>query len=367
MYDPEKLKNNYDAMAHGKAKIAAMRNAIEEADANEDRPYQFYFREDLCSESTFYGDELDLLVIFPELLALADRYPDTPTTKFDSYYNDAVDHILWVYKWVLSACEVYYQIPMEDCLKFFEDFKQRCIAYGYTLRPYYNLKYNFYCPIDEKKAEEAFHAFERTPRDSNSDCKACERNTAIEFYLDKGNMKRAEQLSQDIENRTLCCGSDKTTAWLRMKGYYLRHYMSEGNLEEALKYCKLLERYRGDRTEHQRWDDYICCYAHTDIGKALKLYKDHWKELQENRKPFHIFWTGFHLSHFFEKLAEERKGDTVKLSLDPSFPLYREDGRYKIRDLRDYYYQSADAVAKKLDARNGTEHYQDIMKKGILF
>lgn len=367
MYDPEKYKNEYDAMGHGKAKIAAMRKAIEAADAREDRPYQFYFREDLCKESTFYGDELDLLVVFPELLALADRYPDTPTTEFDFYYDDAVDHILWTYKWVLSACEVYYQIPMEDCVKFFEDFRQRSIAYGYSLRPYYSLKYSFYQHIDSRKAEEAFRAFERAPRDSNSDCKACERTTAIEFYLNKGDLKMAAQLSRDIENRTLCCGDDKTTAWLRMKEDYLHHYMEEGNLEEALNYCKLLERYRGDKTEHRRFDDFICCYSHADMGKALKLYKDHWKEMQENRKPTYVFWTGLHLSHFFGKLAEDRAGDTVKLALDPSFPLYREDGCYKISDLRDHYYQSAEAVAKKLDARNGVDHFQDILKKGINF
>ena len=364
MYDPVEYKRAYDRLEHGKAKMDAMRKAIEEADANEDRPYQFFFREDLCRESTFYGDELDLLVIFPQLLALADRYPDTPSTQFDSGYNDALDHILWIYKWVLSACEGYYQIPMEDCMKFFEDFKQRSLAYGYNLRPYYYMLYNFYQYIDDKKAEEAFHEFEKIPRDSNSDCRACERNSAIEFYLDRGKLLQAAGLSKDIENRTLRCG-DYNTAWLRLKENYLNYFMDEGNLEETIKYCRLLERYKAEETEHQIWDTFICCYSFADLGKALKLYKDHWKQMQENRRPTDIFWTGLYLSVFFKKLSEARKGNTVKLSLDSSFPLFREDGQYRINDLYDYYYQSAETVAKKLDARNGVDKYQGWLKEGI--
>ena len=366
MYDPEAYKRTYDQIEHGKARMSAIRSAIEAADANEDRPFQFFFRLELCKESDFYDDSMDMLVVFPELLSLADRYPDTPVTRYDSFYKNEVDHILWVYKWILENCEGFYQIPMEDCLKFFEDFKRRSIAFGYSLRPYYRSKYGFYQNIDQKKAEEAFHEFERQPRDSNSDCKACERNTAIEFYLDKGDMKRAAELSRDIENRILTCGSNNS-AWLRMKGHYLRHYMDEGNLEEALKYCRLLERTKREETEHHRWDDLICCYAHADIGKALKLYKDHWKEFQEDRMPTSIFWNGFQISHFFEKLAESRKGKTVKLALDSSFPLYQESGQYKIESLRDYYYQVASDVAKKMDARNGVNTYQELLEKGIAF
>ena len=364
MYDPVEYKRAYDRLEHGKAKMDAMRKAIEEADANEDRPYQFFFREDLCRESTFYGDELDLLVIFPQLLALADRYPNTPSTQFDSGYNDALDHILWIYKWVLSACEGYYQVPMEDCMKFFEDFKQRSLSYGYNLRPYYYLLYDFYQNIDKEKAEEAFYEFEKIPRDSNSDCRACERNSAVEFYLDRGKLLQAAQLSKDIENRTLRCG-DYNTAWLRLKKHYLNYFMDEGNLEEALKYCKLLERYKAEETEHQTWSKFICCYAHSDLGKALKLYKEHWKQMQENRRPTDIFWTGFYLSVFFKKLSEARKGNTVKLSLDSSFPLFREDGQYRINDFYDYYYQKAETIAKKLDARNGVDLYQGWLKEGI--
>ena len=364
MYDPEDYKNAYEQIEHGKARLAAMRAAIEAADANHDRPYQFYFRTQFCRESNFYLDSMDMMVMFPELLTLADKYPDTPTTRFNNGFTDSVDHVLWCYKWVLGACVDFYQIPMEDCQKFFEDFKRRSIAYGYNLKPYFRQKYYFYYNIDRKKAEEAFYEFERLPRDGNADCRACERNTEILFYLNKGNLKRAEQLAKDIENQTLRCGNDNT-AWLRLKGNYLDHYMKTKNLEEALKYCRIIERSARKQSEHQRWDDLICCYAHADIGKALKLYKEHWKELREDREPSSVFDTSFNLSHFFKLLSESRKRSTVNLPFDSSFPLYREDGQYKINNLYVFYHKTAEDIAKKMDARNGVNFYQDLLEKGI--
>ena len=181
-YRPEELKKFYDGIPHGKTRLAAIKSAIEMADQNNDIPFMIYFREDLCEESCFYGNNMEMMVIFPDILKLSDRYPDAPSTQFDTNFKNALEHILWVYKWVVGQCSSFYQIPMEDCIKFFEDFKKRSQSYGYNLRPYYKAFYYFY-DWDKEKADKAFHNFERIPRDGNSDCHACERNTEIEFYL----------------------------------------------------------------------------------------------------------------------------------------------------------------------------------------
>ena len=95
---------------HGRARMEAIRAAMEAADSHEDTPFRIYFRLELCRESCFYGDCMDMMVIFPQALSIADRYPDTPSTCFDSGYLDAMDHILWVYKWVVEECRSFYQV-----------------------------------------------------------------------------------------------------------------------------------------------------------------------------------------------------------------------------------------------------------------
>ena len=370
MYEPEELKNTYDKMEHGKAKMSAIRAAAAEAERQGDIQYRMYFLMEICHESCFYGDAMDLMVVFPELLSLADKYPDTPSVGFDCLiYEDSMAHVLWIYKWVLSHCESFYQIPMEDCLKFFEDAKERFLRYGYNLKPWYLTMYDFCKHIDQEKAEQAFHEYEKLPRDSNSDCAACERNAEIDFYLSQGNLQKAEALSKKIENFTLTCG-ERMSAWLRMKKHFMHYYMKRKEFDKALVYCKLMERNLQEETEYERWDDFLACYAYSDLGKALKIYKEHWKEWLNWRDPSDEFRFCINVCLFFRELGKSKEEGAqgepmVKLSLDDTFPMYQESGVYDIGKLYEFYYQKAADLAAKFDARNGAEGYRKELEEAL--
>jgi|GEM_PF-519780 len=354
-YNPEELKKHYDGLPHGKARTEALREAIEAADQHNDVPFRIYFREEMCHEACFYGDVMYMMVVFPEMLSIIDRYPDTPSTQFDTSYDNALDHILWIYKWVIEECSSFYQISMEDCLKFFEDFKKRSISYGYNLKPYYRSLYYFY-NFDDKKAEEAFHNFERIPRDSNSDCRACERNTEIGFYLDAGNLDKAFELAEDIENFKLRCGGNYFDAWLRMKISFLDYYMDNCEFEKVAELAGLLERKINDKTEYQVWGTIMDCYAHTKPGRALRIYKKYWKELEKEHSPYDLLGSSQHVCCFWKQMVKSGR-ETVRLQLDSSFPLYNEDRIYKTEDLFNYYYNRAENIAKKFDQRNNADSY----------
>ena len=68
---------------------------------------------------------------------------------------------------------------------------------------------------------------------------------------------------------------------------------------------------------------------------------------------------------FFKELGKARKGSTVKIHYGPSFPLYREDGQYKIADLFQFYYQRARGMAGKFDRRYGTEFYTNQLEESL--
>lgn len=365
-YDPEGMKRAYDKLEHNNARAEAIRAAIKAADQQEDNPYRIFFRLDLCRESCFYGDRLDMMVIFPEVLAIADRYPDTPHTIFNNNFKDSMDHILWVYKWILSSCSGFYQIPMSDCRKFFADFKRRSQAYGYNLKPYYKLKSLFYQSIDREENERAFHLFEQLPRDGNCDCKACDRTGTIDFYLRKGDLQRADALSKDIENFTLRCGGgERMRSWVNMKAHYMHYYLRKQDFAKAQTYCEMIDPRRVKNDEFSYWDDFLYCYAHTNIGKALQIYKSNWKRWQEQRQPATIFGNSLNIACFFMELYRTRRRKTVKLALDASFPLFTEHGQYRIADLYRYYYDRAADMAHKLDTRNGTDYYRRLLQETV--
>lgn len=367
MYDPHKLKKAYDKLEHGKARVSAIRSAAEDADTHQDTPFRIFFRLDLCRESCFYGDSLDMMIVFPEALAMIDRYPDTPATAFNNNFRDSMAHILWVYKWVLNTCGGFYQIPMSDCLKFLEDFKKRSLAYGYGLRTYYDHVYNFYYVIDEQKAEAAFHQFENTARDANSDCKACERNEIIDFYLRHNDLDRANRLSAEIENLSLRCHGARMRAWLVLKKNYMHYYLRQHAFEEAEAYCRLIDPRRIKNEEFCCWDDFLYCYAYRDMGKALQIYRSHWKEWEQERKPSTIFDICLNCFSFFNRLATAGKKQTVKLSMDQTFCLYEESGVYRTERLYSYYYNKAKDLAQKFDKRNGSDFYMECLREWVGF
>jgi hypothetical protein len=53
----------------------------------------------------------------------------------------------------------------------------------------------------------------------------------------------------------------------------------------------------------------------------------------------------------------------VHLALPEEFPLYRADGVYSVSELRRYFYQQAEELAQRYDARNGNSGYMDRLKE----
>ena len=133
-YNPEKLVYGYRKLGHGRA--SAIRYAINQADINNDIPYMVFFREELCHESSWFLDELDVVTVFPELLSLLDKHPDAWHTPFWQGRDIQTD-ILEMYGHLLDACLSFYQIAFEDCINFYNDYKKRLVAYGYSPREAY--------------------------------------------------------------------------------------------------------------------------------------------------------------------------------------------------------------------------------------
>ena len=364
MYNPHSLKENYDKMAHGKAKSEAIRDAISEADKNNDLAFQLYFRGELCYESTFYGDSLDTVIIFPEMLSLVDRHPDIPSTKYNSAYTDGMDYILWIYKWILADCTDFYQIPFDDCIKFFEDFKKRSTAYGYNLKPYYKNLALFYEKIDIELANKYTEQSAMLPADGNCDCQACQRNFEIDMALKNNDLEKAKRLSRDIEDFSLKCSpKEPMSAWLRLNDHYMDYYINKKEFDTAKVYLKNIKKHKSERTEQNNDERQIYIYVHKNPAKAIRLFQNHWKNLITNRCPYDAFDNHLYMYGFFKELEKQSTSPTVMLELDNSFPLYNETGEYNLSQLKDFYHDKALDIAEKFDARNRSDYFKNRLEE----
>lgn len=363
MYQPTQLFHTYTNLAHGKTKISAIHKAVRQADENNDIPYQIFFRTELCEESCFYHDGLEMILVFPELLALADKYPNAPIAKEADYANIETK-ILWLYKWFLMDAISFYQVCREDIEHFLEDFKQRRLSAGCQLQYYYRQKYRFLKQAKEPSADTYFHLFETAPFDRNADCKACVQTTRIEYYLAHDAFETAARLAKDLETGKLSCADG--SSWFRLNKIYLNYYLQKKDYETAQTYIQAIKKHVTPRTEFNITNLELLCYSHLNITKALRIYKMNWKVWLLEKNPLLSYKNGLSCCLFFEILRKNRKRQTIKISsYNTAFPLYRETNTYTLTELYDYYYKFTKNLAQKFDARNKTNYYMETLEQSL--
>ncbi|MCI8747816.1 MAG: hypothetical protein HFH67_08115 [Lachnospiraceae bacterium] len=350
-YNADKLIKNYMRMEHGKARTAAMRYAMEQADLNNDLEYMLYFRMELCDETEWYGNGLDNVTVFPELLAILDNSPASR-----KIYNMTGD-ILWTYESLLSVCTDYYQVSLEDCINFHNDFKKRWTAYGRGLREPYRMLCGFYINAGyPEKAGKALSVFKTSPME-NYDCTGCAANTELKYYLKINEKEKADMIAMKIEDGTFTCGSSLSNSIPRMNKCYLNYYLLHGEYEKAAEKAYILEHYRSSVIDYKLWASFMCAYVYTNTGRGLRIYKKHWKDIENEQRPGYMYCSFKDAACFFTGLKRVKGENTVKLPMDSTFPLYNEENIYNIDSIASYYYKKAEDVAKKFDKRNGTGKY----------
>lgn len=357
-YNPGRLIDDYIRMGHGKAKIAAMRYAMEQADLNNDLEYMLYFRMELCDETEWYGDGLDNFVVFPELLSIIDSNQVNSKISSQKLY-DITGDILWTYESLLSLCSEYYQIPLEDCINFHNDFKNRWIAYGRSPAEPYRMLSGFYRDAGYlDKAGEALSVLKASHM-GDYDCPGCIANTELAYYLSINEKEKADRLAGKIEDGTFLCGNNLTNsnAVPRMHKHYLNYYLYNAKYEKAAEKAYILEHNKSSVIDYKLWASFMCSYVYTNTGRGLRIYKKHWKDIENEQRPAYMYNSFKDASCFFTGLKKVKDKDTIKLPLDNTFPLYNEENIYNIDSLASYYYKKAEDVAKKFDKRNGTDKY----------
>lgn len=350
-YNPEELVFNYKRLSHGKARASAIRYAINQADINNDIPYMIFLREELCDESSWFLDELDVVTIFPELLSLIDKYPDAGLTCFQQGADHQSD-LLYLYGHMLDSCLSFYQIPFEDCINFHNDYKKRRVAYGYSPRKAYHDFVEFYIETGHmESAKEFLHKLKVIPP-ASYDCVACSTITEIKYYLLNNEKEKADKLAEKILNGTLRCRGTLSDSLLRLKQQYLKYDILHGNYGEAAEAADLLEHSGSEVKVHNRWASFMCAYAFHKPGRGLRIYKKHWKEWEEEKDQYERFYEFKDAACFFKCLKCNK--ETIKLDAGNIFPLYNKTNVYNTEDLCNYYYKEAENIAKKFDKRNGT-------------
>lgn len=341
----------YRTAHNGIEKINLAKKGYLLADRENDTDSSLWFRFEYIQQNCFYGDMLQVYLMFPEILKIYDEYvklcPHTSYTRT----------LIWDYKWILQNARYYYQISTRQFNAFVMDYKRRLIENGYSLRSLHLYMALFYSFISPDKAAQYFDAHLHEKRDSRSDCVACERCNEMEYLVAANRFEEALELGQPIFEGRMTCTEEPYDACGVVLCECCNRFLAGDTA--ALDAC-------GEHAENikQGLRKGVLPYRaanvilyHTLLGetsKALPYYKKYSLILSRVHNPGEIFEFDLAAARFFQTVGRP----AYRFKLVPEHPLYRESGVYSCDELRDHYLSEAVAIAQKLDARNDTDLYK---------
>ncbi len=359
MFEPYTLMKRISGMPHGAERLREIKNAIQAADEASAHDMRLGFRFDYIKESIFHGDCYQAILSFPELVQIFDEHPELE--------DDNCQDLMQCFKWVVENLQDFYQISREEIERYLEEFERRSKKYGHSLRVVYMKKCKFYLEADPDKVPACYEAFHRYRRGANSDCEACEMNFDMEVALRLGDEEEALRIAQPLLNGEKHCAEIPHDTYCQLAHYYLY----KGDLNEANYYAIRCQRLIGcDPAFLSMIGKLLEVYSATDPQRGWVLFKQSVNDWVNCHNPqyrinyaqgaYRLIKTGADANRDPETNTAYTKN--VLLRVLP-LPVTKEG--ISLDAVRDYFYAQAKEQSDKLDARNGTSYYNDLLSADL--
>ncbi|MFF2482291.1 hypothetical protein [Paenibacillus sp. NPDC058071] len=261
------MKNRYDglrrelwSMPDGKRKLAVMEETIRIADQHMNVQEAYEARMEYTSAALESGCPERLYISFSWCLAQYDRDPGGYSSL----------EIMWQYKWVLNHLWRMPQLGLDFIERVFDDFRDRCGKLGFTLRAYHQQKVNFLLSQGHmKEAADEFRLWRGTPRDSLSDCRACEQNLFAEYYFRINHNKKGLQTLKPILEGKLSCRAVPQNSYSQL----MMPLLKLGEYDQAAETAKKAYRLLNGPQYLIEYSVFIEFFTIMDMPKAVKLYE----------------------------------------------------------------------------------------------
>lgn len=351
MFNPDEYIENYQQYEHGHARLKAIKKAIDEADKAGDARWRFNFRYEFIRESVFHCDDLDSIIVFPEMMAVFDENEELNTD------DDCIHDLMWSFKYILDGAKTFSNVSTEQIEKLFEEFSERCKKYGFSQRTHRYMWEKFTLSTGNFLPKEEYGKFVYEPEDELKDCKACEQSFKVRCALVRGDEQEAMNLFAPIDNGDMRCAEIPQDTFRTLIIYYI----SKGRYAEALKYAKrLYSMIKGDINFTEEFGVLLCLYSKVDVGIGINIFERELENFAVNRNHSLRFFFALGAYRLFSAVGDD-KHTLHNVVLTNRFELYNENNEYQISELADYFGGVAKDIAAKFDKRNGNSYYTDMV------
>ncbi|WP_315117343.1 hypothetical protein [uncultured Clostridium sp.] len=332
--------------------IPLLEKATSIAKENNDILREMYCKFDLTKAYIFSGQGKKGIITFFWCVAQMEK----------GYTNDEVVYqVLWEYKYILNDIVSYMTIPSEKINETFEKMKKLYLENNLSLSPYYSLKIQACSAgIDDGTSIEEYYKkwITSSVDDRYEDCKACNIDKKVSYYISIGDYKRALQESEDIINGRFKCAEvpDITFADLLIPVYSLGEY----ELAEEF-HKKGLRLINGDESSIIYIAEHMMYLSITNVEKGIEVFQKNYPNLFKYEADEDKMW--FNAASFALFFNLQKKDlQRIKLKIPKKSPLYSQD-EYDVVKLKEFFEEEVKKFMDGFDKRNGNSVISDHVKK----
>jgi hypothetical protein len=324
----DQLKREAWRLPDGKQKLSILEESIRIADQYLTVEDAYDARMDYASATLECGCPERLFIPFSWCLSKFEQQPG-------AYSQHA---IMWHYKWIINQIWRLSHISLEQIEQIFDDFKAKCLQFGYTLRPYFQQKVNY--SLSQGNMQDAalyYKEWRKAGRDSLSDCKACEQNLFGKYYFNINQNKKGMQAIKLILEGKMRCRSVPQNTY----SIILLPLLKLGEYEQTKEYAKkALKVTQGPQylTEYGVFMEY---YTVADMSKAVTIYEQTIHMGLESRLPWDRFQYLLSARLFLQAWSQTKRRKKLV-----------ESEKVTLTWLK----QETESIANAFDKRNGNEY-----------
>lgn len=357
-FDGSSLQAAAQRLPQGGPRMAALLDAIRQADEAGDHYWRMLLRYDYACQAIFHDDPPKAMPAAAEFNSIFQLHGEV---LYAASRDGAPEMHLMITQMGIDPIVNLPQIPMEQWEEQMQAFRALVQKYHEGLRTYWSQMCQFWQYVDKEQAYAYFQKFWKTGRDGLSDCRACERSLAVRMCLLNGDRAAADEYAKPMEQgRVWFCNDTPQRYWLA----YLEDALDRGETDRARIYAnKLFRKADRDRNDLSFLGAVIRAWSKTedDLGRALHLAlkRLEWTCGMWDQKKLYDYYKGCCVC--FQALSKrepvlELEPDTGE-SIPESFPFYNEEGVYNAGELAEWFYTQARDTAAAFDRRNGSDYF----------
>ncbi|HUB27025.1 MAG TPA: hypothetical protein VL992_16490, partial [Tepidisphaeraceae bacterium] len=259
--------------------------------------------------------------------------------------------LLWYFKWIVQSLSEYSQVSREQIEKSFDEMSDRFLRIGFGAGAIFKCKAYTSIRLGDMQAfYEARQRWLESPRDSISDCPACQTDSAVEFELHIGEIEKAIAIAEPIIQGHQKCTEIPCLTFGRLLLPLLK--LGSSDLAERL-HRSVIQQTLSSR-------DFLCvagdhCAYLSMVGeftKSIQVFEIGISWVMTARRTWDRMCFLGNAAILFERLAKQGEG-TIQLRIPKDAPFYAGDDNYKPSAVANHLEQMRAELAGELNRRNG--------------